>query len=62
MEFMMLPQASFVNIILLMRSEAFSTKKAHYFEKNAKKVTLTNYFIYRFLCIHSMVYEIPLSL
>ena len=40
---------------------SFQRKEAHYFEKNEKIVTLTNYFIHPFPCFHLKLNKIPLN-
>ena len=39
----------------------FNEKKAHYFEKSQKIVTLTNYFIHSCPCFHLTLNKIPLN-
>ena len=56
--------APFANIILLLPKQFwldFNEKKAHYFEKCEKIVTLTNYSTHPCPCFHLTLNKIPLN-
>ena len=40
---------------------SFQRKEAHYFQKNEKIVTLTNYFIHTYPSFHLILNKIPLN-
>ena len=47
--------------IIFLRRKTFSTKKAYYFKKKEKIVTLTSYFKHPCPCFHLILNEIPLN-